>query len=239
MRRTLKLWLPAAALLTLLCIPAVQAGDRARDAQSGSREVSGGFNLQAMYHTSTAQFPDLPGANPWDGRSGGPSVFQYSSIPCRGNAPVNNISSNLPSYNARVKGSRVPSSTRLQPLRFRVRQTPRGKEMTGRITLTVCQLRSGPTPNPDPVADRDKPKIRIAFRAKFRRENVEDLRYAGTFRILGGTQRYEDLTGSGDIAGYLFCFAPQGCGGTGGKFLDGNVTMQGKYADPTPELGAG
>lgn len=238
MRRALKLVLPAGILTALLFIPAVQAGDRAGDAQTGNQGIKGRFNLQAMYHTSTAQFPVLPGVNPWDGRSED-GVFAYRSIPCTGNAPVNNISSNLPSYNTRVRGSRVPSSTRLQPLRFRVRRIRGVRMITGRINLTVCQLRPGPTPNPDPVADINKPKIKIAFRARFKRESAEDVRYHGTFRILGGTQRYEDLTGSGDIAGYLFCFAPKGCAGTGGKYLDGNVTMQGEYADPTPELAAG
>jgi len=58
--------------------------------------------------------------------------------------------------------------------------------------------------------------------------------------VLGQRAReHADLTGSGTIAGYLFCFAPQGCGGTGGNFLDGQVSMQGKYADPTPQLAAG
>jgi len=232
-----KLWAPVGALTTLLLIGTVQADEGARQAQS-EPGVSGNFSLQAMMHTSTAQFPQLPGVRPWNGRTRD-EVFAYRSIPCSGNAPVNNISSNLTSYNGRVRDSRVPSSTRLHPFRFRARKVGRFVQITGRTTITVCQLKGGPTPNPDPVSDAIKPKIQIAFRARYRRENAEHLRFAGTFKIKGGTQRYADLTGSGTIAGYLFCFAPQGCGGTGGNFLDGQVSMQGSYADPTPQLAAG
>ncbi len=233
-----KRWAPVGALTTLLLISTVQAGEGARGTQAQERGASGNFSLQAMMHQSTAQFPQLPGVRPWNGRSRD-SVFAYRSIPCSGNAPVNNISSNLPSYNGRVRDSRVPSSTRLHPFRFRARRVGRFVLMTGRTTLTVCQQKSGPTPNPDPVSDASKPKIKIVFKARYRRENAEHLRFAGTFDIVGGTERYEDLTGSGTIAGYLFCFAPEGCTGTGGNFLDGQLSMQGTYADPTPQLAAG
>lgn len=228
--------LVAVAVAALLsAIPAAQAGPPARDAQSSSA-VSGSFSLQQMFHTSTAQFPNLPGVRPWDGRSRSPSSFVYRGIPCTGQAPVNNIASNLPTYNGRVRGSRSPSSTRFHPIRFQVRRTSRGTEMLGEITMTVCQLRSGPTPNPDPVPDPSKPKIRIAFRAEFTRQNAEELRFVGTFRIRGGTQRYEDLTGKGTVSGYLFCLAPQGCAALGNRFTDGQISLQGRYRDPTPQL---
>lgn len=61
------------------------------------------------------------------------------------------------------------------------------------------------------------------------------MRFRGTFRLAGGTQRYADITGAGTIAGYLFCFAPAGCAGTG-TFQDAQVSMQGTYRDPTPQL---
>ena len=235
MRRSTKLATPAGILVALLSIAVVQASENA--SQSQSKGVRGKFNLLAMMHTSTAQFPTLPGVRPWNGRQRSKTNFVYRSIPCRGNAPVNNISSNLPSYNARVGGSRVPSSTRLHPFRFRVERTRRGVEMLGRMTITVCQLRPGPTPNPDPIDDARKPKINVVFRAKFRRENVEHVRFNGKFRLVGGTQRYARLRGSGTLAGYLFCFAPNGCAGTGRRFLDGQVTLQGSYSDSTPRLG--
>lgn len=237
MHSRVKFGFAVGVLITAVSIPTVQAGDGASNARH--RGVRGEFNLQAMMHTSTAQFPVLPGVRPWNGTSRTRSAFAYRSIPCTGNAPVNNISSNLPSYNAKVRGSRVPSSTRLRPFRFRVQRTRRGNEMVGRITLVVCQLRPGPTPDPDPVSDARKPGIRIAFRAKFRRENVEDLRFDGRFRIRGGTQRYRDLKGSGRIAGYLFCLGPARCAERGRRYLDGQISLQGSYADPTPALSSG
>ena len=223
---------------SLMAIPGAEAGPTARKAQDRSG-VRGSFSLQQMFHTTTSQFGNLPGVRAWNGRSRSDKSFVYRGIPCTGQAPVNNIASNLPSYNARVRASRSPSSTRFHPFRFRVQRTRRGTEMLGSITMTVCQLRNGPTPNPDPVADARKPKIRITFRAEFKRQNVEELRFVGTFRIRGGTQRYEDLTGSGRMSGYLFCLAPDGCSGTGARFLDGQISMQGRYADRTPELSAG
>ena len=205
----------------------------------GAAGVKGSFNLIAMMHTSTAQFPSLAGAKPWDGRQLG--SFAYRSIPCSGNAPVNNISSDLPGYGTRVAGSRAPSSTRLHPFKFKVVETrDGGREMRGSITLTVCKLQAGPTADPDPVPDESKPKIRFAFRAKYRRETAELTRFNGHFRIKGGTQRYDDLSGSGRIAGYLMCLGAEGCVARGSeRFLDGQISLQGSYRDPTPDLGAG
>lgn len=216
------------------------SGPSATAAQSEQRGVSGRFSLIMMIHTRSSSFGDLPGVNPWNGvRTAGQS-FEYRSIPCTGNAPVNNISSDLPSYGTRVKGSRAPSSLRAHPFGFKLRKNRRGKwEMLGSIRFTVCHLRPGPTPSNDPVPDANKPHFNVGFRATFKRETAEALRWEGRFRINGGTQRYNDLTGSGTIAGYLFCFAPEGCTAHEGKYLDGQFVMQGVYRDPTPDLAAG
>lgn len=215
-------------------ITAAQATGTGTPRQARSTGVKGTFSLQAMAHTSTAQSPTLFNVKPWDGRSLG--RFSYRAIPCSGNAPVNNISSDLPSYGTRVAGSRSPSSTRLHNLSFRVAKTSKGTEMLGKSSIVVCQLKSGPTQNPDPVSDEVKPRIRITWRATFDPGNPETIPFRGTFKIVGGTQRYEDLTGTGTIAGYLFCFAPAGCANSGGKYLDAQLSMQGDYADPTPQL---
>lgn len=231
MKRTATLVLTMAMLVAVL-IGSSQTGGTAQAQSEGP--ARGDFSLQAMAHTSTAQFPTLFNVKPWDGTSLG--RFSYRSIPCSGNAPVNNISSNLPSYNTRVGESRAPSSTRLHNLSFRVARTKNGTEMLGRTSIVVCQLKSGPTANPDPVSDEVKPRIRVTWRAKFVRDNAESLSFRGTFKLVGGTQRYEDIAGAGTIAGYLFCFAPEGCAGSGGRFLDAQVSMQGNYQDPTPQL---
>lgn len=236
MRRIIAVGL-AAGLLSALAIGAAQARDDGAESANHIRGVRGNFAFQGMMHTARGG-NRLPGVNPWDGRSSG--RFAYRSIPCSGNAPVNNLSSNLPSYNSRVRGSRSPSSTRIHPLRFSVVRSKSGRrEMRGRITLTVCKLDQGPTADPDPVPDVAKPKIRILFSAPFRRENTDVVRFNGRFRITSGTQRYDDLTGSGTIAGYLFCYDQGGCASQGGHYQDGQLSMQGSYADPTPELAAG
>lgn len=223
-----------------------QVGSSAAQAPTAERPVSGDFSLIMMVHT-TASTPNfsVPVTNPWGGVKRIGQSFSYRSIPCTGAAPVNNISSDLPSYGTRVEGSRAPSSLRAHPFRIRTRKARAGGwELVGRIQFTVCQLRGGPVPAPDPVPDVDKPKINVRFTARFKRLNVENLHWKGTFRLDGGSGRYEDLTGSGQIAGYFFCFPnpsanTQGCADTGRKYRDGQFVMHGQYRDPTPQLAAG
>ncbi len=202
------------------------------------RGVKGDFSLIMMVHTS-ASTPNFatPATRPWGGGGRQGVRFSYRSIPCTGAAPVNNISSDLPSYNSRVPGSRAPSSLRAHPFAFNVRRTSDGRrELQGRMTLTVCQLKPGPTADPDPVPDTQKSKIIVKFRARYTRRTAESLNWTGRFRLAGGTGRYKDLTGSGEIAGYFFCFDPRGCANTGRKYRDGQMVLHGSYADPTPQL---
>jgi len=213
---------------------ALVAGAQGQDPTPG---VKGDFSLIMMIHTqqSVPEF-NVPATSPWDGARR-PGIFTYRSIPCTGNAPVNNISSDLPSYNTRVPGSRSPSSLRAHPFAMRIKKARGGGwELQGQIDFTVCKLGPGPTVRPEPVADEQKPKIRVRYRAKFLRATAENVHWAGRFRIVGGTGRYEGLTGTGDIAGYFFCFEPQGCQATGGRYQDGQMVMHGDYEDPTPRL---
>ena len=250
--------LSAVVALAVLATVAALAKAGGTAGAPNAQGVSGDFSLIMMVHTlaSVPEF-NVPATRPWSGESASSATFSYRSIPCTGNAPVNNISSDLPSYNTRVAGSRAPSSLRSHPFEFRIVKTtvktriaPKRKggkvrfktrsflELRGRITLTVCKLASGPTPNPDPVADAAKPKINVAFKARFVRSTAEAIRWSGTFTLQGGTQRYADLTGSGSIAGYFFCFAAEGCAARG-QYQDGQFVMHGTYADPTPDLASG
>ena len=231
-RRKLSALLGATALAAVALGGGTGSAAEEQPAQAG---VKGNFSLIIMTHTTNSMFGNLPGVNPWNGAKRAGERFVYRSIPCTGMAPVNNISSDLPSYNGRVEGSRVPSSTRAHPMAFRLRKRDGKWQMKGRFRFTVCKLGSGPTPPNDPVPDEQKPKFDVTFVATFRRVNVEVLRFAGTIRLRGGTGRYEDLTGSGQIAGYLFCFAPEGCA-PGGRYLDAQMVLHGSYSDPTPQL---
>ncbi|MDP9069493.1 MAG: hypothetical protein M3N53_14285 [Actinomycetota bacterium] len=199
------------------------------------RGFSGTFSLLAMVHTTEYNNEGLESEQPipWDGtrRPGGP--FVYASIPCNGNAPLNNISTDLTTYNTRLPGSRSPASTRNHPLKFHVVKNRDGKlRLRGRVVLTVCQLKPGVTPTPDPVPDAEKEKVYFRWNAKFKRTSPEEVRWIGKFRLTGGTGTYQDLTGEGDIAGYFFCFAAEGCA-TLGEFRDAQYTMSGTYHDPT------
>jgi hypothetical protein len=218
-----------------LAVAAVVAAPGPAQSQGG---VTDDFSLIMMVHTSSSSFGNLPGVNPWGGVKRSGTLYRYRSIPCTGPAPVNNIASDLPTYGNRVANSRAPASMRAHPFQFRLVKAKGKWEMRGSITFTVCKLSGGPTPDPDPIADADKPKIHMRFRAAFDRVNGEMLNWHGTFRILGGTERYAGLTGSGSIAGYLFCFNPAGCTNLGRKYLDGQMVLHGRYSDPTPQLGS-
>lgn len=176
-----------------------------------------------MVHTP--DWPNNADVKPWDGKSSGD--FVYRAIPCSGNAPMNNISSNLPTYNSLIPGSRSPASTRSHPFRFTVRD---GK-MNGNIQLTVCKLGPGPTKDDLPDARRDR--IVINFQADASWRSPEEAAFSGTFKIVEGSGRYQKLSGEGVIRGYFMCFDPKGCAeGNQGNLRDMQYVLEGKYSDP-------
>ena len=208
------------AAVLLACAAGTGAGMTAGLAEG----VEGSFGLAAMVHTP--DWPNNAQVAPWDGKSDGEYI--YRAIPCSGNAPLNNISSNLPTYNGLIPTSRSPASTRSNPFKFTVQN---GK-MAGSISLTVCSLGAGPTTDNRPDADRDR--ISIDFTAETAMRNGEETTFAGAFNIRGGTGRYSKLAGSGAIRGYFICFDPAGCAaGNKGKFRDMQYVMEGRFNDPS------
>lgn len=209
------------AALVVACTMGLSIATVPATAQQG---VSGDFVLKAMTHT-----PDWPNAQdvaPWDGTSDG--TFRYRAIPCTGNAPLNNISSNLPTYSNRIPGARSPASTRAHPMVFTIDKGV----MKGTIDFTVCKLSPGPVPASDETKDTDRPKIKIEFTAKTEKLTPEEVVFKGEFKIAGGTGRYEKLTGSGVISGYMFCYDPKGCVANQNMFRDMQFGLQGVYSDP-------
>lgn len=185
--------------------------------------VDGNFGLAAMVHTH--DWPNNTAVKPWDGKSSG--EFVYRAIPCSGNAPMNNISSNLPTYNSLIPGSRSPASTRSHPFKF----TVKGNKLDGSIYLTVCKLGPGPTKDEFPDTRRDH--IAINFQADWSRRTGEETVFSGTFKIVGGSGRYGKLSGEGVIRGYFMCFDPKGCiEGQQGNFRDMQYVLEGKFNDP-------
>jgi len=137
--------------------------------------AEGTFGLAAMVHTPN--WPNNIDVMPWDGSSGG--EFVYRAIPCSGNAPMNNISSNLPTYNSLIPGSRSPASTRSHPFKFTVRD---GK-LSGTINLTVCKLGSGPTK--DEIADGNRDRIFVNFQADATKRTGEETVFSPRSRSPG------------------------------------------------------
>ena len=235
-----------AAATTCLALTVGVTGPHADDSGSKSRaqvqtagegEARGRFSLIMMVHTNASAGNFNVETAPWNGDLRDGALFSYRSIACTGAAPVNNISSDLPSYNTKVRGSRAPSSMRAHPLNMRLVRKNGKWIMRGQIDFTVCKLGPGATRRDDPVPDADKPKIRVRYTARFARSTQESVRWHGRFKIVGGTQRYADLRGRGDIAGYFFCFQPRGCAAGGGNYADAQFVMHGNYRDPTPQLG--
>lgn len=193
----------------------------------------GVFSLFGMVHTMAFGGPaGRQEPAPWDGASvGGP--FCYASMPCTGEAPVNNVSTDLPALGGTIPGSRVPVSTRTHPLQFEVTETGGGLHLRGSILLTVCHLGPGATAaGDDPAGDTDTPRIEFGWQATVDRRTPELVTWRGSFDIAGGTRSYEALRGGGDIAGYFFCSAPAGCAPLG-EYRDCQYAMIGRYRIPT------
>lgn len=123
----------------------------------GEQARAGTVCLDAMAHTRGFVSPDDPRETaPWDGRTaGGP--FSYASKTCGAEAPLNNLSSDLPALGGVLEQGRVPASTRTHPLSFAVSRANGATVLSRMISLVVCQLGTGSTD--DPVADVDRPRI--------------------------------------------------------------------------------
>lgn len=204
----------------------------------GEDEIQAAFSMIVMAHTTSFGGTDVEEEqqpNPWDGSAdGGP--YRYAAIPCNEDAPLNNISGDLPTFNTLVEGSRVPASTRAHPLEFEVSEGDDGAmQLDGTLELTVCQLRPGVTPDPDPVPDAEKHKIRFDWTAQAEEATAESIVWRGSFDIAGGTGPYEELEGDGELAGYFFCFAPEGCE-TIGEYRDVQFAMSGVYQVPADAI---
>lgn len=214
--RTLRHIAPAVCLLILFSFAA--------GAAAKSKSIAGNFSWMGMAHT-----PDASASNdvrPWDGQSDG--TFVYRAMSCSApTANVNNNSSDLPSYNARIPGSRVPASTRAHPMQFVVENG----NVQGTMDLTVCQLSPGEVV--DGGSDEEREKITIEFEAAPEHYSEEEVAFQGSFRITGGTGPYADLSGEGSIRTYFFCYDEEGCQEQEGLYRDSLFVMQGSYSDPT------
>lgn len=190
----------------------------------GEQAREGTFCLFAMVHTLGFVAPDgTRDTVPWDGRTpGGP--FSYASKPCSAEAPVNNVSSDLPVLGGVLEHGRVPASTRTHPLRFAVSRASGATVLRGTISLVVCQL--GPGSTTEAVADVDRPRIEVTWRAPAQRCGARLVTFQGTFAVMGGTGPYRSLQGAGDIGGYFYTADPEA---PAGVLLDAQYGLLGRY----------
>lgn len=206
--------------------PPDEASEEAIAAHSAGEET---FGLVQMGHTAHAFAEN---AQAWDGAST-EGRFAYVSAPCSADAPVNNNATNLTTFNARLPGASSPAATRMHPLQFEVNQAEeRAGDLSGTLSLTVCQLASGSTPEDDSIPDAEKDRITLEWSATPRRTSEEEIVFDGRFDIQEGTGRYEGITGSGALHGYFTCaYVPGDCEAAG-AFTDVMVIMIGTYAHP-------
>lgn len=228
MRRTRTRGRHFVALLVVVCLGLSACAGGFPGAQGRSDQH---FSLVAMVHTGpkSPQGHDVPVQTiPWDGTEGGP--FTYSSILCTQRAPVNDIATNLASFNSRLPDSRSPSSVRIQPLHFRASTSAEGRgQLEGLMTVVVCGLAPGESLKLDPsLPDLQRDRIDVEWSADFQRMSPEEIEWHGTFTITGGSGPYEGLTGKGELAGYFFCLGPKGCAEFN-DYRDGQFVMTGTY----------
>ena len=187
MTLTTRRWALVAAIVALAAAFVAFAALRATEATSADQgTIEDDFELMQMVHTTEpATNPAAGPPVPWDGDS--PGRYRYNSRDCRENAPVNNISTNLVSYNSRY--GRSPASTRSQPFEIEVAHGNSAPEsrLQGRITLVVCKEPPNQGASVYVIPDASRNKVFIEFTAAAEEDSPEEVHYAGPFRSVGGT----------------------------------------------------
>ena len=217
----------ALALVASVAITA-PAGAQPNDTRNGAR---GGLSQTA--HTHSRQFGSPSGAPtlfPTDPLEFPVTEghFSYSSVPCNRPAPFNDAALVFhPGY----PGVRSPAAVRylIDGTVSEISATGDRGTVEGTITTILCEN------------GQEGDRYFVSFEGRFRvtSEN-EAVIQGGTFRIVGGTGRFADLTGQGSIKGSFTCLPPvlqrnraEDCADLG-AFSDAVFRLKGHFADPTP-----
>ncbi len=192
-------------------------GEISLDVHTHSSEFGSPSGRPTLFETTPLPFAITKGAN-----------FSYSAIPCEFPAPFNDRALNFtPDY----PGIEDPAAVRYLvegTVTKAMRSGERGT-VKGTITTFLCE------------GKQEGDKIFIEFEAQFvvTSENVATVE--GTFRITGGTGRFEDITGSGSFTGDpgFTCLPPvlrrnqaENCADLG-AFSDAVFDLRGSFQDPT------
>jgi len=162
-----------------------------------SKGAKGGFNLSVHTHSG----PGL--LFPWDRLSYGfdeGEDFAYSSRPCSGFAPFNEIGLDFrPDYPG------VDDDDGTAPVRHHVQgeitDVKRRKgTLRGTITSVLCVRENG-------ASTESEHSIVTRFRAKYRRVSDNEVRISGKFALspTQSTGTFEDIRGRGSIKGIFTC----------------------------------
>ncbi len=217
-------WFLAVALLAPL------AGASAAIAQGAREEgAQGGFSLEVHTHSSElgspsgapTLFPTTPLPAPISG-----AAFSYSAIACDQPAPFNDTAL---VFRPEYPGIESPAAVRHFVEGSVTEPGPSGAgQVEGTITTYLCE--------DGELGD----SIVIDFQARYRQASADLVRVVGgTFSIVGGTGRFEDLAGSGSIQGQFECLDPvlARAGAADcfelGVYSDANFSLNGTFSDPT------
>ncbi len=210
MRKTL-LFLAVSLCASLVSVAPVSGQPESR------REARGGFSMTVHTHSTPGTlFPTKRLEIPYEEGD----TFAYSSIPCNRRAPFNDVALN---FNPDYPGLQDPAPVRHLFEGTVTRTNPSGTRGTIEGTLTTILCENGQETNDT---------ITFAYRGRFVRVSDDELRVTGSYEIIGGTGRFEDLEGRGSITGSLTCLGPATCADLG-YFGDAVFRLRGNYSDPT------
>lgn len=192
-------------------------GEISLDVHTHSSKFGSPSGRPTLFQTTPLPFPITKGAN-----------FSYSSIQCKFPAPFNDKALNFtPDY----PGITDPAAVRflVEGTVTKTMQSGERGTVKGTITTFLCE------------GGQEGDQIFIEFEAQFvvTSENVATVE--GTFRITGGTGRFENITGSGSFTGDpgFTCLPPvlqrnqaENCADLG-AFSDAVFDLRGSFQDPT------
>lgn len=201
----------------------------AQNERGGKDKASGGIDVTVHTHTSGLGGPGgaalLAETDPLSFPITEES-FSYASVPCETSVPFNDVALE---FNPDYPGIDDPASARFL-VEGEVTDVHRsGKMATAEGTITMFLCENG--------QEGDQVEFAYDGRLHVRSDNLAEFR--GTFDIVGGTGRFEDIDGQGSMHGRLTCLpsvleraGAESCADYG-AFTDA-VFFRGPRDDPSP-----
>ncbi len=223
-----------AALLAASAVTVPVLAQPSDSSRGGQDKASGGIDLTVHTHTAGLGGPGgasllLEDTDPLSYPPSEGESFSYSSVPCETSVPFNDVALE---FNPDYPGIDDPASARFIVEGEVTDMNRSGKkgDIEGTITTFLCEN------------GEEGDQIVFAYDAKLivKSDNVAMVR--GTWEIVEGTGRFEDMEGQGSIHGRLTCLErvlqrvegnPDDCA-EAGMFTDA-VFFRGPQDDPQPD----